>query len=64
VVNTEWWRAEEKQLEREGAEQEVEFDRRAVELLWALGAGKIDNARFRELAEELDVDRVRVERAQ
>jgi hypothetical protein len=45
------------------AEWEAESTGERWMLLWALGVGEIDNARFRELAEELDMDR-RGQRAQ
>jgi hypothetical protein len=61
VVDDKWQRAEEEWMEWEAAEQEAEFKQHKAELLQALGTGEIDNMRFRELAEELDMDRARVE---
>jgi hypothetical protein len=52
---------EQEQREQERAEKEAEWEEREAELIWQVDAKEIDNERFRELVNELDLERVMAE---
>jgi hypothetical protein len=51
-------------VQQEHAEKEVELDEKEVDYIWQVNAKEIDEAWFRELVVELDMERAMGERGQ
>jgi hypothetical protein len=57
AINEEWLQAERAECEQEGVAKEAELEEKEEEYIWQLNMKEIDERKFRELVEELDLER-------